>query len=80
MSCPLFDDVTLCKHIKTEETAFIMFNSFSCTKKQASLEINIVFAQIAISITSLRSDIGFLCDEMGKIWRMVIRKNIMLVA
>ena len=51
-SRPIFEDVTLCKHVTTEENAFIMFNSFSYTKKHVILAINIVIAQIAISITS----------------------------
>ena len=30
---PIFDDVTLCKHITAEGNAFIVFNSFSYMNK-----------------------------------------------
>ena len=53
---PIFDDVTLCKHLTAEENAFIVFNS---SKKHVILAINIVIVQIAISITSLPSGTGF---------------------
>ena len=56
---PNFDDVTLYKHIIADENAFILFKSFSYTKKYVILAINIVFAQIAISITSSPSGTGF---------------------
>ena len=48
-------------HVTAEENAF---------EKHVILAINIVIAQIVILITS-----SSLCDEMGKIWRMVIRKK-----
>ena len=59
MSHPIFDEVTLCKYVTAEENAFIVFNSFSYNKKHIILAINIVFAQIAILITSSPSGTGF---------------------
>ena len=44
------------------------------------LVINSVIAQIAIPIQSLLSGAGFYACEVGKTCRMVIRKNITLVA
>ena len=72
-SRPISDDMTICKHVRTDENAFIVFNSFSYTKKHVILAItcNIVIAQIALSIKSSPSG-----DEMGKIWRTVKGKNI----
>ena len=55
----ILDDVTLCKHATAEENAFIEFNSFSYTKKQVILRINIVIAEIVISFTSSASGTGF---------------------
>ena len=57
-SRPIFDDVTLCKHVTAKENAFIVI-TFSYTKENVILVINIVFAQIAISITSSPSGNGF---------------------
>ena len=54
-----FDDITLCKHVTAEENAFIVFNSFSYTKKHVIFAINIVIVQIATSIMSLPSGTGF---------------------
>ena len=54
----IFDDVTLCKHVTTKENAFIVI-PFSYTKEHVILVIDIVFAQNAISITSLPSGSGF---------------------
>ena len=59
MWCPIFDDITLCKHVTTEENAFMMFISFSYMKTHIVLAINIVIAQIAISIMSSPSGTGF---------------------
>ena len=56
---PIFDDVTLCKHVMAEENAFIVFISFSYTKKHVIFVINIFTAQIVILITSSRSGTGF---------------------
>ena len=58
-SHPIFDDITLYKHVMTEENAFILFISFSFMKTHLVLAINIVIAQIAISITSAPSGTGF---------------------
>ena len=58
-SRPIFDDVTLCKDVTAEENTFIVFNSFSYTKKHVILVINTVISQIAISITSSPSGTGF---------------------
>ena len=58
-SHPNFDDVTLCKHVTTEENAFIVFNFFSYMKKHVILAIDIVIVQIVISITSSPSGTGF---------------------
>ena len=58
-SRPIFDDVTLCKHVTAEENTFIVFISFFIRKKHAILEINIVIIQNVISITSLPSGTGF---------------------
>ena len=55
----VFDDVTLCKHVTAEENAFIMFSSFSYTKKHITLAINIVIIQIAILIMSSPPGTGF---------------------
>ena len=53
-----FDDVTLCKHVMAIENAFLVI-PFSYTKKtHVILVINIVFAQIAILITSSLSGTG----------------------
>ena len=48
---PIFDDVTLCKHVLTEENAFRVFISFSYTKKkkQVFLAINKCIVQIVIT-------------------------------
>ena len=52
-SRPIFDDVTLCKHVTAEESAFIVFNYFSYTKKtQVISAIDIVIIQIVISINT----------------------------
>ena len=59
-SRPIFDDVTLCNHVRAEENEFIMFNSFSYTKEHVILAINIVITQIAISITSSLQVLGFM--------------------
>ena len=59
MSHPIFDDVTLCKHVTAEENTFIVFNSFYYTKKHVILAINIVISQIALSITKSPSGTGF---------------------
>ena len=45
------------------------------TEKHLILAINIVIAQITILITCWG-----LCNEISKIWRIVIGENIMLVA
>ena len=55
----IFDDVTLCKHVTAEENAYIVFNSFSYTKKHLILAIYIVIVQIVILIMSLPSGTGF---------------------
>ena len=44
------------------------------------LVINIVIAQIAIPIHCSPSGAGFYACEAGKTWKMVIQKNILLVA
>ena len=44
------------------------------------LVVYITIAQIAIPIQSSLSDAEFNSCELSKTWRMVIRKNIMLVA
>ena len=76
---PNFDDVTLCKHVTAEENAFILNQFLSYTKKtHIILASNIVIVQIVISIASSPSGTGFYVN--GKIWRMVIRKNITFVA
>ena len=67
---PIFDDVTLCKHIMTEENAFIVFNSFSYTKKHVILAINIVIVQIEISITSSPPGTGFFVMRWVKYGRL----------
>ena len=56
-SRPIFDDVTLCKHVTAEENAFIVFNSFSYTKN-VIFAINIVIAQIAIRLRVCRQVLG----------------------
>ena len=56
---PILNDVTTFKNVAPEENALILFNSFSCMKKQANLAINIVMVQIVISITSSPSGTGF---------------------
>ena len=57
---PIFDDITLCKHVTIEENAFMVFSSFSYTKKHIILAINqIAIVQIAISIKSSPSGTGF---------------------
>ena len=58
-SRPIFDEVTLCKHVMAEENAFIVLNSFSYTKKCAILAIDIVIVQIAIMIMSWLSGTWF---------------------
>ena len=61
-SQPIFDDVTLCKHVTSEENAFIVFNSFSYTKNtHVILAIIIVtyITQIVILIMSSLSGTGF---------------------
>ena len=58
-SRPIFDDVTLCKHVTAEENAFIVFNFFSYTEKHVILAINIVLAQIAIRLRVRRQVLGF---------------------
>ena len=63
VSYSIFDDVTLCKHVTSEENAFFMFVSFSYTIKHVILAINIDIAQIAISITSLPS-VGLTSDSL----------------
>ena len=89
MSHQIFDDVTLCKHVTTEEeNVIIFFNSFSLIWKKiimaetsdrprvVILEINIVIAQIVIPIQcSLSCDELYAC-ELGKICMMIL-KNIL---
>ena len=58
-SRPIFDGITMCEHVMAEENTFILFNSFSYTKKHVILAINIVIVQIVISITSSPSGTGF---------------------
>ena len=55
----IFDDVTMCKHVTTEDNAFMVFNSFSYTKTHFLLAINIVMDQISLLITSLPPGTGF---------------------
>ena len=59
VSRPIFDDLTLCKHVTAEENALTVYFFFSYTKIPIILAIIIVFAQIAILITSLPSGTGF---------------------
>ena len=63
-----------------EENAFVVFNSFSYSKKHIILAINIAIGQIVISITSSMSGTEFYVMRWVKIWRMVMRKNITFVA
>ena len=56
----IFDDVTLCKHVTTEDSAFVVFNYFLKQKKtHVILASNIDIVQIAISIKNSPSGSGF---------------------
>ena len=66
MLCPIFDDLTLCKHVKAEENAFITFSSFSYMKKRFIIAINIIIVQIAILIMSSMSGTGFYVMRWAK--------------
>ena len=56
---PMFDDITLCKHVTAEENTLMVLNSFSYKyEKLVILATKIVFPQIAILITSLPSGTG----------------------
>ena len=66
ITSPLFDDVTIYKHVTTEEHAFIVFNSFSFTKKHVVLAINSVISHIALSIRSSLSGTGFYVMRLVK--------------
>ena len=76
---PIFDDITLCKHDTAEENAFTMFNSFSYTKKKCHLSYKYCYRSESDFDYEFTVRYLVLCYEMGKIWRMVIRKNITLV-
>ena len=79
IAAPNFDDVTLCKHVTAEEIAFIVFNSFPY-RKNTSFERLILLSFRFYFNYEFAIRYWVLCDEMGKIWMMVIQENIMLVA